>query len=208
MSFLNKIDLLLEQVSSYKPINLPYSLKGLEPVVNRQTTDFHYNKHYKGYVKKLNSAMLNRRKPPLVELVKDIKNYNDHIRDNAGGAYNHQLFFNMMKPGGSEFGGEIKDRIIKRFGTYGKFKREFIDTAKSRFGSGWGWLVEKDGKLNLVSTPNQDNPLMTNEGTPILGVDVWEHSYYLMYGPDRKEWLEKFFDIVNWDFCSALLHTS
>ena len=208
MSFLNKIDLLLEQVNSYKPINLPYSLKGLEPVVNRQTTDFHYNKHYKGYVKKLNSAMINRRKPPLVELVKNIKSYNDHIRDNAGGAYNHQLFFNMMKPGGSEFQGEIKDRIVKRFGSYGKFKKEFVDNAASQFGSGWGWLVEKDGKLDLVKTPNQDNPLMSNLGNPVLGVDVWEHSYYLMYGPDRKKWLSKFFDIVNWDFCSALLHTS
>ena len=208
MSFLNKIDLLLEQVNSYKPINLPYSLKGLEPVVNRQTTDFHYNKHYKGYVKKLNSAMINRRKPPLVELVKNIKSYNDHIRDNAGGAYNHQLFFNMMKPGGSKFQGEIKDRIVKRFGSYGKFKKEFVDNAASQFGSGWGWLVEKDGKLDLVKTPNQDNPLMSNLGKPVLGVDVWEHSYYLMYGPDRKKWLSKFFDIVNWDFCSALLHTS
>lgn len=208
MSFLNKIDLLLEQVNSYKPINLPYSLKGLEPVINKQTTDFHYNKHYKGYVKKLNSAMINRRKPPLVELVKNIKSYNDHIRDNAGGAYNHQLFFNMMKPGGSKFQGEIKDRIVKRFGSYGKFKKEFVDNAASQFGSGWGWLVEKDGKLHLVKTPNQDNPLMSNLGNPVLGVDVWEHSYYLMYGPDRKEWLSKFFDIVNWDFCSALLHTS
>ena len=114
----------------------------------------------------------------------------------------------MMKPGGSEFQGEIKDRIVKRFGSYGKFKKEFVDNAASQFGSGWGWLVEKDGKLDLVKTPNQDNPLMSNLGKPVLGVDVWEHSYYLMYGPDRKEWLSKFFDIVNWDFCSALLHTS
>ena len=92
--------------------------------------------------------------------------------------------------------------------TYARFKKEFIDNAASQFGSGWGWLVEKDGKLNLAKTPNQDNPLMHGMGKPILGVDVWEHSYYLMYGPDRKEWLSKFFDIINWDFCSALLHTS
>jgi len=208
MSFLSEVNLILEKVGPYKPINLPYKLNALEPVVNKQTTDFHFNKHYKGYVKKLNAAMGARRKIPLVELVKNIDNYNDKVRDNAGGAYNHQLFFNMMKPGGSDFNGEIADRIKKRFGTYAKFKKEFIDNAASQFGSGWGWLVEKDGKLDLVKTPNQDNPLMHNMGKPILGVDVWEHSYYLMYGPDRKEWLSKFFDIVNWDFCSALLHTS
>jgi len=208
MSFLAEVNLILEKVGPYKPINLPYKLNALEPVVNKQTTDFHFNKHYKGYVKKLNAAMGVRRKIPLVELVKNIDNYNDKVRDNAGGAYNHQLFFNMMKPGGSDFNGEIADRIKKRFGTYAKFKKEFIDNAASQFGSGWGWLVEKDGKLDLVKTPNQDNPLMHNMGNPILGVDVWEHSYYLMYGPDRKEWLSKFFDIINWDFCSALLHTS
>jgi len=208
MSFLSEVNLILEKVGPYKPINLPYKLNALEPVVNKQTTDFHFNKHYKGYVKKLNAAMGARRKIPLVELVKNIDNYNDKVRDNAGGAYNHQLFFNMMKPGGSDFNGEIADRIKNRFGTYAKFKKEFIDNAASQFGSGWGWLVEKDGKLDLVKTPNQDNPLMHNMGKPILGVDVWEHSYYLMYGPDRKEWLSKFFDIVNWDFCSALLHTS
>lgn len=208
MSFSREVNLILEKTGSYKPINLPYSLNALEPVVNRQTTDFHYNDHYKGYVKKLNAAMVNKKKPPLVELVKDIKKYNDHIKDNAGGAYNHQLFFNMMKPGGSNFTGEIKDRILKRFGTYAKFKKEFIENGKSQFGSGWGWLVEKDGRLDLVRTPNQDNPLMFNLGKPILGVDVWEHSYYLMYGPKRKEWLQNFFEIINWDFCSALLHTS
>jgi Fe-Mn family superoxide dismutase len=208
MTFLREVNTILEKIDGYKPITLPYSLNGLEPIVNRQTTDFHYNDHYKGYVKKLNVAMGSKRKPPLIELVKDIKNYNEHIKDNAGGAYNHQLFFNMMKPGGSNLTGEIKDRILKRFGTFGKFKKEFIDNASGQFGSGWGWLVVKDGKLDLVRTPNQDNPLMFNLGTPILGVDVWEHSYYLMYGPARKEWLSKFFDIINWDFCSALLHTS
>ena len=154
MKFLNQVDLLLEKVNTYKPIKLPYSLSALEPVVNRQTTDFHYNDHYKGYVKKLNAAMSSRRKPPLVELVKDIKKYNDHIKDNAGGAYNHQLFFNMMTPGGSNFNGEIKDRIVKRFGTFNKFKKEFIENAKGQFGSGWGWLVEKDDRLDLVRTPN------------------------------------------------------
>ena len=208
MSFLEDVNLILEKIGTYKPINLPYKLSALEPVVNKQTTDFHFNKHYKGYVKKLNAAMGGRRKIPLVELVKNINDYSDKVRDNAGGAYNHQLFFNMMKPGGSDFSGEIADRIKRRFGTYARFKKEFIDNAASQFGSGWGWLVEKDGKLNLAKTPNQDNPLMHGMGKPILGVDVWEHSYYLMYGPDRKEWLSKFFDIVNWDFCSALLHTS
>ena len=207
MKFLNQVDLLLEKVNTYKPIKLPYSLSALEPVVNRQTTDFHYNDHYKGYVKKLNAAMSSRRKPPLVELVKDIKKYNDHIKDNAGGAYNHQLFFNMMTPGGSNFNGEIKDRIVKRFGTFNKFKKEFIENAKGQFGSGWGLLVEKDDRLDLVRTPNQDNPLMFNLGKPVLGVDVWEHSYYLMYGPKRGEWLENYFEIVNWDFCNALLAT-
>jgi len=207
MSFSSEVNIILEKIGPYKPINLPYKLNALEPVVNKQTTDFHFNKHYKGYVKKLNAAMGARKKIPLVELVKNIDSYNDKIRDNAGGAYNHQLFFNMMKPGGSDFNGEIADRIKARFSTYAKFKKEFIDNAASQFGSGWGWLVEKDGKLDLAKTPYQDNPLMHNMGNPILGVDVWEHSYYLMYGPDRKEWLSKFFDIVNWDFCSALLHT-
>ena len=120
MSFLEEVNLILEKVGQYKPINLPYKLNALEPVVNKQTTDFHFNKHYKGYVKKLNAAMGARKKIPLVELVKNIKGYNDKVRDNAGGAYNHQLFFNMMKPGGSDFNGEIADRIKKRFGTYAK----------------------------------------------------------------------------------------
>ena len=102
---------------------------------------------------------------------------------------------------------KIKYRIVKRFGTFNKFKKEFIENAKGQFGSGWGWLVEKDGRLDLVRTPNQDNPLMFNLGKPVLGVDVWEHSYYLMYGPKRGEWLENYFEIVNWDFCNALLAT-
>ena len=204
MSFKSQVNFLLEKNEGYRPIQLPYKLDALEPVISYKTNNFHYNDHYKGYVKKLNKAMGSRRKPPLPELVTNIKKYNDKIKDNAGGAYNHQLFFNMMKTGGSELTGELKERINKRFGSFANFKSKFVDNALDQFGSGWGWLVEKDNRLDIVRTANQDNPLMYGKGRPILGVDVWEHSYYLTYGPKRKEWLNKFFDIINWDFCSAL----
>ena len=207
MSFESQVNLILEKKEGYKPITLPYKLDALEPVISYETNNFHYNDHYKGYVKKLNKAMGSRKKPPLPELVTNIKKYNDKIRDNAGGAYNHQLFFNMLTTGGSELTGELKDMINKRFGSVANFKSKFIENALDQFGSGWGWLVEKNGRLDIVRTANQDNPLMHNMGRPILGVDVWEHAYYLTYGPKRKEWLKKFFDIVNWNFCSALLAT-
>ena len=205
MAFSREINTILEKIDGYKPIQLPFKINSLEPVISSETNNFHFNEHYKGYVKKLNKAMGARRKPPLVELVKNINNYNDKVRDNAGGAYNHQLFFNMLKPGGSTLTGELDRMIKKRYGSFANFKSKFIENAMSQFGSGWGWLVEKDGRLDIVKTPNQDNPLMHNMGRPILGVDVWEHAYYLTYGPKRKEWLNKFFDIINWEFCSALL---
>ena len=126
MSFKSQVNFLLEKNQGYRPIQLPYKLDALEPVISYKTNNFHYNDHYKGYVKKLNKAMGSRRKPPLPELVTNIKKYNDKIKDNAGGAYNHQLFFNMMKTGGSELTGELKERINKRFGSFANFKSKLI----------------------------------------------------------------------------------
>lgn len=198
---------ILEGVGSeYKPIKLPYDYKDLEPHIDEETMTLHYNKHYKGYINKLNDAMGKRAKPTLGDLVSSINKYNDAIRNNAGGAYNHQLFWQMMTPETKTINGDIKDRIEKKFKSVDNFKKQFVESALDNFGAGWTWLVLKSDKLEIINTPNQDNPLMSNKGKPILGVDVWEHAYYKKYGPDREKYLHNFVKIINWDFCNTLLN--
>ena len=198
-------DLILEKVGGYKPVKLPYALNALEPVIDEKIMNFHYNKHYKGYIKKLNDALSNTDKD-LVDVVKSAANKKDAIRNNAGGAYNHQIFWFMMKPGGSKFEGEIKEKIEKQFGSFDSFKKDFIEQAKGVFGSGWLWLVQKGNKLKFIPTHNQDNPLMFDKNVKILlGVDVWEHSYYIQYGPDREKYLKNFLKIVDWSYCNQQL---
>jgi len=189
---------------------LPYSYSALERFIDAETMDTHYNKHYKGYVKKLNDALSKRKDGDLEleQIIKGISRYNTTIRNNAGGAFNHALFWKMLSPKKQRAQGEVYQRIIKDFGTFPKFKTIFNNEAKKRFGSGWVWLVlTKSGKLKIMSTPNQDNPLMNivkNGGFPILGLDVWEHAYYLKYKNKRDDYINNFWSVINWDFVNDL----
>jgi len=166
----------------------------------------HFNKHYKGYINKLNEAMGKRSKPQLRELVISANKHNDIIRNNAGGAYNHQLLWQMMTPNPKPINGDIKDTIEKKYKSFDSFKAKFTESALSNFGSGWTWLVLKGDKLDIINTPNQDNPLMSNKGKPILGIDIWEHAYYKKYGPDREKYINNYMKVIDWDFCNTLLN--
>ena len=177
---------------------LPYSYSSLRRFIDPETMKFHYQKHYKTYVKKLNQAL--RKKDygdvELEKIVKQISKYNTTIRNNAGGAFNHALFWKMLSPTPQKPNGKVLDEIVKNFGTYRKFKDRFESVAKKRFGSGWVWLVvTKSGRLKVMSTQNQDNPLMNiyeRGGFPILGLDLWEHAYYLKYQNKRDEYIQNF----------------
>lgn len=189
---------------------LPYSYSALERFIDSETMDTHYNKHYKGYVKKLNNALSNRidGNIEIEQLIKGISRYNKTIRDNAGGVFNHSLFWKMLSPKKQRAQGEVYEKIIKDFGDFSKFKRIFSNEALKNFGSGWTWLVvSKSGKLKVMSTPNQDNPLMNvikNGGYPILGIDTWEHAYYLKYRNKRDEYIRNFWSVINWDYINEL----
>jgi Fe-Mn family superoxide dismutase len=201
-----RIDSLLSEAKTnkdYIPIKLSYSLDALEPFIDKQTMSFHYNKHYKGYINKLNELISSR--TPLEELVKNIKGKNDKVRFNAGGAYNHQLFWNMLSPEKSKPNEMLQELIDKKFGSMDKFKEKFLEKATTIMGSGWCWLVIKDNKLDIVTTPNQDNPLMDNLGTPLLGIDMWEHAYYLKHGPDKQGWGKDFYKVVNWNYANLFV---
>lgn len=192
---------------------LPYSYDALEPNIDARTMEIHHGKHHAGYTNNLNAAI--EKHPELAEksveelLANQLAAVPDDIktavRNNGGGFYNHDLFWKMMSPkGGGEAKGAVGDAIKAKWGSFAAFKTAFKDAAASRFGSGWGWLViNKAGDLEIMSTANQDNPI--SEGfTPILGVDVWEHAYYLHYQNRRPEYLESFFNVINWDFVNEL----
>ena len=192
---------------------LPYSYDALEPYIDTATMYIHYNKHHGGYVAKLNAAIKDTEwdsktiEEILTNLSRVPENIRTAVRNNGGGHYNHSLFWTIMKPnGGGEPGGELARAIEAEFGSFARFKELFSQTAASRFGSGWAWLVVKDGKLVIGSTPNQDNPLMDileddnlRGGTPILGLDVWEHAYYLRYQWRRPDYIEAWWNVVNWE---------
>jgi Fe-Mn family superoxide dismutase len=190
---------------------LPYAYSAVDRFINKETMDVHYNKHYKGYVDKLNKAISKRSggDKELEEIVKDISKYNKKIRDNAGGAFNHALFWKMLSPEQQKCSGDIYDKITIDFGSYRDFKSKFEDVAKKRFGSGWVWLVlDRNNKLKVISTPNQDNPLMDvvkGGGYPLLGLDLWEHAYYLKYLNKRDNYIKNFWTVVNWKFVNKLL---
>ena len=189
---------------------LPYSYSSLRRFIDPETMKFHYQKHYKGYVKKLNSAL--RKKDygdiELEKIVKQISKYNTTIRNNAGGSFNHALFWKMLSPTPQKPYGDVLDKIKKDFGSFREFKERFESIAKKRFGSGWVWLViGKSGRLKVMSTQNQDNPLMNiydRGGFPILGLDLWEHAYYLKYQNKRDEYITNFWDAINWKFVNEL----
>ena len=189
---------------------LPYGYASLRRFIDPETMKFHYQKHYKGYVKKLNAALRKKHYGDieLEKIVKQISKYNTTIRNNAGGAFNHALFWKMLSPTPQKPSGDILDKIKKDFGSYREFKEKFELVAKKRFGSGWVWLVlNKNGNLKVMSTSNQDNPLMNifeYGGYPLLGLDLWEHAYYLKYQNKRDEYIQNFWDAVNWKFVNDL----
>lgn len=188
---------------------LPYAYDALEPYIDSRTMTIHHDKHHAGYVRKLNAAWEKAgiSGKSLGEIFSSLKedDATAGLRNNGGGHYNHSLFWKIMKPGKSEGPkGDVLDGINAVFGSFDKFKEVFAKEAATQFGSGWAWLAKgKDGKLFATSTPNQDNPLMTNlaekTGTPILGIDVWEHAYYLNYQNKRKEYINNFMNTINWD---------
>lgn len=203
-------ELLINEMKKIGIEKLPYSYSALKQFIDPETMNFHYNKHYKGYVDKLNSALSKKKYGDLEleQIIKSISRFDKTIRNNAGGAFNHALFWNMLTPDQKKLTGPLYDKIAKEFGTFNLFKKKFEAVAKDRFGSGWVWLVlNSKNKLKIMSTPNQDNPLMNvieGGGFPILGLDLWEHAYYLKYKNKRDEYISNFWKVVNWDFVSKL----
>lgn len=185
--------------------DLPYAFDALEPHIDAKTMEIHHGKHHNGYVTKLNEAVkgTENENKTLEELLVNAGSISTAVRNNGGGHWNHTFFWEILAPNaGGEPTGELAEAIKEAFGSFEDFKKKFNEAAASRFGSGWAWLIAKDGKLEISSTPNQDNPLMDVaevKGTPILGVDVWEHAYYLNYQNRRPDYLEAFWNVVNWD---------
>lgn len=184
---------------------LPYAFDALEPYIDKVTMEIHHDKHHKGYVDNLNKAIVGtpNENKSLEELIKDAGKLSPAIRNNGGGHWNHSFFWQIMAPhSSSEPTGELAEGIKSKFGSLDAFKEKFAAAGATRFGSGWAWLiVTNDGKLEVTSTPNQDNPLMDVaevKGKPILGIDVWEHAYYLKYQNRRPEYLSNFWHVVNW----------
>lgn len=201
-----------EMMAPFSQKPLPYDYGALEPSIDADTMNIHYNKHAKGYVDKLNAAVTGTEyeKMSLNDILKNISQAPEAIRNNGGGHWNHTFFWEAMAPGkGGIPTGAIADAINGQFGSFDGMKEAFGKAAAGRFGSGWAWLVMQDGgKLALGSTPNQDNPLMDVsdfKGTPILGLDVWEHAYYLKYQNKRGDYVGNFWDIVNWERAAELM---
>ncbi|MCB9476313.1 MAG: superoxide dismutase [Deltaproteobacteria bacterium] len=188
--------------------DLPYAFDALEPHIDKQTMEIHHDRHHAGYVNNLNAALEGNADLEGMDVASLMKHLSvvpedkrGAVRNNGGGHYNHSLFWTVMGPNkGGEPTGELAEAINSAFGSFDKFKEAFSKAAATRFGSGWAWLVVKGGKLEVTSTPNQDNPLMDdNGGTPILGLDVWEHAYYLKYQNKRPDYIAAFYNVVDWD---------
>jgi superoxide dismutase, Fe-Mn family len=184
---------------------LPYAYNALEPHIDAKTMEIHHTKHHQAYVTNLNNAIAgsDAEKQSIEEICRNISKHSAAVRNNGGGHYNHSLFWTIMKPnGGGEPTGAIADAIKSAFGSFDEFKKQFANAGATRFGSGWAWLVSNGGKLSIGSTPNQDNPLMDVadiKGTPVLGLDVWEHAYYLNYQNRRPDYIAAFWNVINWD---------
>lgn len=185
---------------------LPYAYDALEPHIDARTMEIHHTKHHNGYTTKLNAAIegTDLDGKSIEDILTGLDMSNSAVRNNGGGFYNHSLFWTILSPnGGGKPSGELAAAIDSAFGSFEEFKNKFTTAAGTRFGSGWAWLcVHKGGKVEVCSTPNQDNPLMPGVecgGQPILGLDVWEHAYYLNYQNKRPDYIEAFFNIINWD---------
>ncbi|MCW3461849.1 superoxide dismutase [Chitinophaga nivalis] len=185
---------------------LPYAFDALEPNIDRQTMEIHHDKHHAAYVKNLNDAVNGTTFASLTleQILRRITYKDNAIRNNGGGHYNHSLFWTLLSPNKTNPSDKLKGLISKAFGSWEQFQQQFNDAAKTQFGSGWAWLIVTPGKkLAVINTPNQDNPLMQNivkqRGTPILALDVWEHAYYLKYQNKRPDYINAFWNVINWD---------
>lgn len=192
---------------------IPYAYDALEPYIDKMTMEIHHTKHHNAYVTNLNKAVdgTELAEKSLEELMVNISKHPMPVRNNGGGHWNHSFFWKLMKGGGSNPSGGLASDINSTFGSLDDLKKKFNEAALGRFGSGWAWLVYSGGKLVISSTPNQDNPLMDVaevKGTPILGLDVWEHAYYLKYQNRRNEYAENWWNVVNWDQASANYHAA
>lgn len=194
---------------AFKLPELPYAHDALEPHIDARTMEIHHSKHHNAYTTNLNNAIegTDLENAAIEDILGGISNHSPAIRNNGGGYYNHCLFWEVMGPnGGGEPSGDLGEAITSTFGSFDEFKNLFATAAATRFGSGWAWLCVCDGKLCVCSTPNQDNPLMDvadSQGTPILGLDVWEHAYYLNYQNRRPDYVSAFWNVVNWDAVAA-----
>jgi superoxide dismutase, Fe-Mn family len=192
---------------AYSVPDLPYPYDALEPHIDEATMRVHHDKHHQAYVDKANGALegtewADREVEDVLQNLSSLPaDKQAPVRNNAGGHYNHTLFWQMLSPdGGGEPGGELGDAIAEKFGSFDSFKEEFKNAGIARFGSGWAWLVkDSSGALAVVSTPNQDSPISDGQ-TPLLGCDVWEHAYYLKYQNKRPDYIDAFWNVVNWDY--------
>tara|TARA_R100000935_G_scaffold23395_3_gene42762 strand:+ start:4613 stop:5221 length:609 start_codon:yes stop_codon:yes gene_type:complete len=191
---------------SFELPKLKYAHDALAPHIDKRTMEIHHGKHHQGYTDKLNNAIkgTDMEGKTIENILINLDMENKAVRNNGGGFYNHSLFWEVMSPnGGGEPKGELQSAINSAYGSFADFKEKFSEAAKTQFGSGWAWLcVHEGGKVEVCSTPNQDNPLMPKVGcggTPILGLDVWEHAYYLNYQNKRPDYVEAFFNLIDWD---------
>lgn len=199
----------------YQLPSLPYSYDALEPYLDARTMEIHHTKHHQAYVDKLNAALLSwpeGQKKSLEELLKNLEavpaNIRTALRNHGGGHWNHSFFWPIMKKGGGgEATGDLAAAIKSSFGEFAAFKEEFTKAALGIFGSGWAWLIPTNGKLQIITTPNQDTPLSIGH-TPILGIDVWEHAYYLKYQHQRAEYIAAWWNVINWEQAEKLWKSS
>ena len=186
---------------------LNYSFTSLEPVIDSVTMRVHYTKHHQGYVTNLNNALKNQPQKSLDSILMSVSKYPTAVRNNAGGHFNHTLFWECLTPGGKELKGDLLQEITKTYGSLDSLQKLMTAQGTTLFGSGWVWLIiNKDNKLQVITSINQDNPIMDLapiQGTPILGIDVWEHAYYLKYQNKRADYLKNIWKIINWEFVSA-----
>lgn len=204
----NKKDIAMTTINKLEFHNLPYAYDALEPFIDKMTMEIHHSKHHKAYYDNMMNAVkgTDMEGKTLEEVFANMSKYPAAVRNNGGGYYNHNLYWEVMKVNGGKPSAKLEAAIVKTFGSMDELKKQFTDAGKTRFGSGWAWLsVDKDGNLFVSSTPNQDNPLMDvadKKGTPILGMDVWEHAYYLKYQNKRPDYTEAFWSVINWEAVS------
>ena len=198
-------------VTAFTLANLPYAFNALEPYIDKMTMEIHHGKHHAAYVNNLNNATKGTETKSLEDILANVSKLSPTIRNNGGGHWNHSEFWKWLTPGGSQPTGELAASITRDFGSFDKFKEQFGQAATGRFGSGWAWLIKQHDKLVIASTPNQDNPLMDIadvKGIPVLGLDVWEHAYYLKYQNRRADYVQAWWNVVNWDEAGKRFVTS